>query len=175
MKKWLPILTIFLLTWSASNAQNNQKDEDVDDISQQMAKMQKQMMEQMKKLFGNDEEGDSTQMFNFSFKNMPFGQIDTSFTQSFGMMFDGKNWHSLSPNGDSTTDESFRQLRDRMPDFGKGFDMNMEDMFKSFSQMFQGGFPMSPNADDMPRIQPDNKKRKGEESKKNGKYKTESL
>jgi hypothetical protein len=170
------VLTLFLFTFS--NAQNKQKDDSFDDIGKQMAQMQKQMAEQMKKLFGTDgtsrdnREGasDSTESFNFSFKNLPLGQLDTAMTQSFGMLFDGKNWQNLS---DTSMNESMKQLRDRMPDFGKG--LNMDDILKSFGDIFQNGSPLTPNPDDMPRISPNKKKQKAEEPVKKGKFKTESL
>ncbi len=182
MKKIVSTISIFLLVLSFATAQNNKKealpdrigidDKYMDDFGKQMEQMSRMMGEQMKKIFGNDS-GDSTQNFGFSFKNSPFGSLDTTMMQSFGMLFDGKNWQNLSPNGDTSMNESLKQLRDRMPDFGKG--LNMDDMFKSLGDMFQGGFPMSPNGDNMPRVQPSDKKRKGEEPKKNGKYETEKL
>jgi hypothetical protein len=171
MKKITTTIGFLLLMLTFVNAQNNQKEDNFDDMSKQMAQMQKLMAEQIKKMFGTEGVSDSTQSFNFSFKSLPFGQLDTSMTQSFGMLFDGKNWQNLSPNGDTSMNQSLQELRDRMPDFGKG--MNIDDLFKSFGDMFQNGALMSPNPDDMPRVQP--KKRKAEEPKKNSKYKTESL
>ena len=170
MKKLVSVFGLILLISVSINAQNSQKDDDFDDFGKQMAQMQKLMSEQFKKMFGNTEGSDSTQTFNFSFKNLPFGQLDTSMTQSFGMLFDGKNWQSL---GDTCMGQSLRDLQERMPDFGKGF--NMEDMMKSFGDLFKEGGLMPPSTDDMPRVQPKGKKRKAEEPKTNGKYKTESL
>ena len=170
MKKPFSILCFLLLGFASLNAQNSQKENDSDDFGKQMAQMQKLMAEQMKKMFGSGEDNDSTQTFNFAFKNLPFSQLDTSMTQSFGMLFDGKNWQTL---GDSSMGQSLRDLQDRMPDFGKGF--NMEDIMKSFGDLFKDGSMMSPYSDDMPRVQPNTKKRKAEEPKKKGKYQTESL
>ena len=174
MKKIISALCILMMTFTVTFSQNSPSEpKDFDDLSKQMAQMQKQLAEQMKKMFGNNDNSDSTQNFGFSFKNMPFGQMDSSIMQSFGMMFDGQNWHSLSPNGDTSMNDSFRGFQGEMPHFGKG--MNLEDMLKGFSSMFKDGFPMSPQTDDMPRIQPYDKRRKGDETKKKGKYKTESL
>ncbi len=178
MKRLISIFSLSILVFASANAQNSQKDNDFDDIGKQMQQMQKMMTEQMKKLFGTDgtsrdnREGgsDSTQSFNFSFKNLPFGQMDTAMTQSFSMFFDGKNWQNLS---DTSMNESMKGLRDRMPDFGKG--MNIDDLFKSFGDLMQNGSPFSPNPDDMPRVSPNKKKQKAEEPKQKGKYKTESL
>ena len=166
---------LLILTFATAQTSKKKTPQDSDDLGQQMEQMQRQMAEQMKKLFGGSvDDSDSTQNFNFSFKNLPFGAMDSTMSQSFGMLFDGKNWQNLSPNGDTSMNEQMRELRDRMPDFGKG--LNIEDMMKNFGQMFQGGgFPMSPNSDSMPRVQPNDKKRKGEEPKKNGKYETEKL
>ena len=174
MKKIFSALCILMMTLTVTFSQNNQSEpKDSDDIGKQMAQMQKQLAEQLKKLFGNGDDSDSTQNLGFSFKNMPFGQMDTSMMPSFGMLFDGNNWHNLSPNGDTSMNESLCGFQGQMPDFGKG--MNLEDMFKGFGSMFNNGFPMSPNSDGMPRIQPYDKQRKGDEPKKKGKYKTESL
>ncbi len=173
MKKFISVFYIILVTLTVTFSQNSQKESpNSDDIGNQMAQMQKQLAEQMKKMFGNGNDSDSTENFGFSLKNMPF-QMDTSMMQSFGMMFDGKNWHNLSPNGDTTLNESLRGFQGQMPDFGKGF--NLDDMLKGFGSMFKDGFPMSPNTDGMPLIQPYDKQRKGDEPKKKGKYKTESL
>jgi hypothetical protein len=174
MKKIASTLSLVLLILTFATAQNNKKapPQYSDDFGKQMEQMTQMMSEQMKKMFGNND-GDSTQNFNFSFKNMPFGSMDSSMTKSFGMLFDGKNWQNLSPNGDSSMNESMKELRERMPDFGKG--LNLDDMFKSFGDMFQGGFQMSPNNDNMPRVQPYDKKQKGDEAKKKGKYETEKL
>ncbi len=174
MKKIFSALCIVMMTFTVTFSQNSQSEpKDFDDIGKQMAQMQKQLTEQMKKMFGNSDDSDSTQNFGFSFKNMPFGQMDTSMMQSFGMLFDGKNWHNLSPKGDTSMNESLRGFQGQMPDFGKG--MNLEDMFKGFGSMFNNGLPMSPNTDGMPLIQPFDKQRKDDEPKKKGKYKTESL
>ena len=173
MKKLFSVFCIVLTTMSVTLSQNSQKNTpDFDDIGKQMAQIQKQMAEQMKKMFGNSNDSDSTENFGFSFKNMPF-QMDTSMMQSFGMMFDGQNWHNLSPNSDTSMNESLRGFQGQMPDFGKGF--NLDNMLKGFGSLFKDGFPMSPNTDDMPRVQPYDKQRKGDETKKKGKYKTESL
>ena len=174
MKKIASTLGLVLLIFCFATAQNSKKEtpQYSDDFSKQMEQMSRMMSEQMKKMFGNDD-SDSTQNFSFSFKNSPFGDMDSTMTKSFGMLFDGKNWQSLSPDGDTSMSESMKELRERMPDFGKG--LNIDDMLKNFGDMFQNGFPMSPNSDNMPRIQPLDKKRKGEEPKKNGKYETEKL
>lgn len=174
MKKIASTLGLVLLLFSFATAQNSKKEtpQYADDFSKQMEQMSRQLAEQMKKMFGG--EGiDSTQNFNFSFKNSPFGSMDSTMTQSFGMLFDGKNWQNLSPNGDTSMNESMRELRERMPDFGKG--LNIDDMLKNFGNMFQNGFPMSPDGDNMPRVQPFDKKQKGVEPKKKGKYETEKL
>ena len=177
MKKIATTIGFVLLVLTFATAQQRKKEtpQYSDDMGRQLEQMQRQMAEQMKKLFGGSgDDRDSTQNFNFSFKNSPFGAMDSTMSQSFGMLFDGKNWQNLSPNGDTSMNDQMRELRERMPDFGKG--LNIEDLMKSFGQTFQGGgFPMSPNNDAMPRIQPNDKKRKGEDAKKNGKYETEKL
>ncbi len=164
MKKLVSVLSLVLIITTFSFSQNNQKEEF------NFGEIQKQLAEQMKKMFGNS--SDSTGSFGFSFKNMPF-QMDTSMMQSFGMLFDGQNWHNLSPNGDTSLNEQLRGFEGQMSDFGKGF--NLDDMLKGFGNMFKDGFPMSPNTDGMPLVQPYDKQRKGDEPKKKGKYKTESL
>ena len=174
MKKTASIIGLIFLVLTFATAQNREKEtpQYSDDLSKQMEQMQRQMAEQMKRMFGV-QGNDSTQNFSFSFKDLPFGSMDSSMTQSFGMLFDGKNWQKFSPDSDTSTNESLGKLRDQMPDFGKGF--NFEDLFKGFETMLKDGSPMMPNNDNMPRIQPYDKKRKGDEPKQKRKYQTESL
>ena len=77
MKKILSVVCILMMTFTLTFSQNSPSEpKDFDDMGKQMAQMQKQLAEQMKKMFGNSGDSDSTQNLGFSFKNMPFGQID---------------------------------------------------------------------------------------------------
>jgi hypothetical protein len=173
MKKIALIATVLLFTSLSSFAQQDKTTPpQYEDIFEQMKKMQQEMM----KHFGGKMQSDSTESsdegFGMGFPNM---KMDTSFTKSFGMLFDGKEWKSMMPN-DSTMNGMMRGFGDKMPNFG-GNGMDMSEMFKGIEKMFGdsfgGGF-----GDDMqitPRPQPKEKKRKGEADKKDKKYKTEDL
>lgn len=175
LKKVLISSLCVLLTSGALVAQDStmpksqSPNKDFPNISDSFKEMQKQMEEQMKKFFGD--EGGGFQSFSFK---MDTTFRDTSFSKSYGFMFDGKNWKSLTPNteGGDNMGDVFKQMQERMkklmPDMGKGFDM---DMFKGFGDMSEG-------EDSMPRVQPQPKPKKrlgDEEAPKNEKYKTEKL
>jgi hypothetical protein len=128
--------------------------------------MHRQMMKQFEKMFDNSKGG-----FSFKFDTTFMNGIDTSFSRSFGFMFDGNNWKSLSPDslgkGGGSMGDMFKGFGDF--DFGKDFDLS--DMMKRFEEMVPRGF-------DMPRIEPyDNapKQRKGDKDKKEKKYETEKF
>jgi hypothetical protein len=134
--------------------------QDFNGLQEQMQKMQREML----KMFGgSDSDSSGTSLFQFGSPNM---KMDTSFSKSFGGIFDGKEWKSMMP-GDSTMGDMMRQLQDKMPDFGKNFDMS--EMLKGFGNMFGNG------TDNMPRVEPKQKQRPNEGDKKDKKYKTESL
>jgi hypothetical protein len=137
------------------------KKQNFNGLQEQMQKMQREML----KMFGGGNDSDSTGVFNFNFGS-PNGKMDTTFSKSFGGIFNGKEWNSIMPN-DSTMSDMMRQFQGKMPDLGKGFDMS--EMFKGFENLFGGGM------DNMPRIEPKPKQRLGEGDKKEKKYKTESL
>ncbi len=168
MKKIILIVLTVLTVQFVGFAQKTETEEDVPqkkehpsgDIFEQMQKMQREML----KMFGGGE-SDSSGVFGFKFGS-PNMQMDTTFSKSFGGMFDGQEWKSIMP-GDSTMGDMMRQLQDKMPDFGKSFDMS--EMFKGFEKLFEGGM------DNMPRIEPKQKQRLGEGDKKEKKYKTETL
>lgn len=172
MKKILFFIAAFILFQSVGMAQNN---EPVPSKEQDMKEGLKKMQEQMMRLFDNGT--DSTDSFSFGFGDN-FMKIDTAFSKSFGFMFDGENWKSLTPDknglsegpGNEDMSEILKQLQQKMkhmiPDMKDGFDMS--EMFKGFGNMF-GNDPMilpEPNK---------NKKRLGEEERKEKKYKTEKL
>lgn len=136
------------------------KERDSNTLEEQMQKMQRDMF----KMFGGGN-SDSSGVFSFKFGS-PNRQMDTTFSKSFGGIFDGQQWKSIMP-GDSTMGDMMRQLQDNMPDFGKNFDMS--EMFKSFGKMFGN------DMDNIPQIEPKQKQRLGEGDKKEKKYKTESL
>jgi hypothetical protein len=136
-----------------------QRGEGFKGMDEQMKKLQREMM----KMFGED--SDSTGGFSFKFGS-PNMRMDTSFSKSFGGIFDGTEWKSIMPN-DSTMRDMTKQFEGKMPDFGKNFDLS--EMFKGFEQMFGGG-----GTDNMPRITP-KQKNSEEGEKKKKKYKTEDL
>ena len=163
MKKLTFVITIFCLSQLNLSAQSTPSPQNM------MEQMQKQMQKMMGS-FGNMG-GDST--MNFDFK------MDTSFNKSFGMLFDGKQWQSLTESGDSTHTDFFQQFLNRFKgmspegtnpdDTNQGF--NFSDMLKNFEQIM----PNMPTQDGMPRIAPDNKKKKGEGETKEKKYSTEKI
>jgi hypothetical protein len=169
MKKIILIALVILSVQAAGFSQRTEdedglpkKEKNSGDLFEQMQKMQREML----KMFGGGDT-DSSGVFSFKFGS-PNMQMDTSFSKSFGGIFDGKEWKSTMP-GDSTMGmgDMMRQLQDKMPDLGRNFDMS--EMFKGFGKMFGEGM------DGMPRIEPKQKQRLGEGDKKEKKYKTESL
>jgi hypothetical protein len=163
MKKLTLVITVFCLSQLSLLAQNTQSPQN----------MMEQMQKQMQKMMGGlgSMGGDST--MNFDFK------MDTSMNKTFGMLFDGKQWQSLTESGDSTHTDFFQQFLNRFKGMGpegtnpddsnQGF--NMSDMLKGFEQMMPG----LQSQDGMPRIAPENKKRKGEADTKEKKYSTEKI
>jgi hypothetical protein len=158
MKKLTLAIAILCFSSLSLIAQNNASPQNM------MQEMQKQMQKMLGGLgsFG----GDST--MNFDFK------MDTTLNKSFGMLFDGDKWQSLTESGDSTHTDFFQQFLDRFkgsnPDsMGQG--MNLNDMMKNFEQIM----PNMQSPDGMPRISPENKKRKGEAEVKEKKYSTEKI
>lgn len=131
----------------------------------------KEMQQQMMQLFGGRRSSDSTQSFAFQLDTNVM-KIDTSFSKSFGFSFDGENWKPLTPNSEGgQMGEMFKQMQEQMkklmPDMNQNFDMS--EMFKGFGNLFGS------DATPMPRVQPKDKKRLGEEETKDKKYKTEKL
>jgi hypothetical protein len=157
MKKYFLAFSIILLSQFNISAQQNEAPLNFMDQMQQMQK-------QMQKMLGGM--GDSSMANGF--------QIDTSFNKSFGMMFDGEKWRSLTESGDSTHTDFFQQFLDKFkgmsPD-GSMEGFSMPPIFKGLEQMMPGlGAP-----DAMPRISPENKKRKGEADTREKKYSTEKI
>lgn len=123
-----------------------------------------EQLQKMLKMFGGGD-SDSSGVFSFKFGS-PNMQMDTTFSKSFGGIFDGKEFKSIMPN-DSTMGDMMQQFQGKMPDFGKNFDMS--EIFKGFGKMF------GDSMDNMPHVEPKQKQRSGEGDKKEKKYKTESL
>ena len=169
MKKILLILSSFFIFNAYIMAQDSSTPQSKDTPSgmESLKEMQQQMMQ----LFGR-RGSDSTQSFAFQL-DTNFMKIDTSFSKSFGFSFDGENWKSMTPNTEGgQMGDMFKQMQEQMkklmPDMNQNFDMS--EMFKGFGNMFGG------DASPMPRVQPKEKKRLGEEEMtKDKKYKTEKL
>ena len=169
MKKILLILSSFFVFNAYIMAQDSStpQSKDFPNGMESLKEMQQQMMQ----LFGR-RGSDSTQSFAFQL-DTNFMKIDTSFSKSFGFSFDGENWKSMTPNSDGgQMGDMFKQMQEQMkklmPDMNQNFDMS--EMFKGFGNMFGG------DATPMPRVQPKEKKRLGEEEMtKDKKYKTEKL
>jgi hypothetical protein len=162
MKKYVFVFSVLCFSQLTISAQNSQSPQNM------IEQMQKQMQ---KMLGGMGFGGDST--MNFGFK------MDTMMNKSFGMFFDGDQWKSLTESGDSTNTDFFQQFLNRFkgmsPDGGssdgtnQGF--NFSEMFKGFEQLMPG----LQSQDGMPRISPENKKRRGEADTKEKKYSTEKI
>jgi hypothetical protein len=162
MKKYIFAFSVLILSHLSLSAQNNQSPQN----------MMEQMQKQMQKMLGGMGMGGDSSM-NLDFK------MDTTFNKSFGMLFDGDKWQSLTESGDSTHTDFFQQFLNRFkgmspegtsPDgMGQGF--NLSEMLKGFEQMMPG----LQSQDGMPRISPENKKRKGEAESKEKKYSTEKI
>ena len=169
MKKILLILSSFFVFNAYIMAQDSStpQSKDFPNGMESLKEMQQQMMQ----LFGR-RGSDSTQSFAFQL-DTNFMKIDTSFSKSFGFSFDGENWKSMTPNSDGgQMGDMFKQMQEQMkklmPDMNQNFDMS--ERFKGFGNMFGG------DATPMPRVQPNDKKRLGEEEMtKDKKYKTEKL
>ena len=169
MKKILLILSSFFVFNAYIMAQDSStpQSKDFPNGMESLKEMQQQMMQ----LFGR-RGSDSTQSLAFQL-DTNFMKIDTSFSKSFGFSFDGENWKSMTPNSDGgQMGDMFKQMQEQMkklmPDMNQNFDMS--EMFKGFGNMFGG------DAMPMPRVQPKDKKRLGEEEMtKDKKYKTEKL
>jgi hypothetical protein len=163
MKK---IYVLVLTTFFALNLQA-QDSSDERNTRDSFEKMHRQMMKQFEQMFRGDSSG------NFSFK------FDTTFTngdamtRSFGFMFDGNNWKSMSPDS-LGQNGSMKGFFGDFDNLFQGFDsksFDLSDMMKRFEQMM-------PNGMDMPRMQPYDqreRKRKGDADKKEKKYETEKL
>ncbi len=176
MRKIVLIIATFVLINTLSSAQDTKSSPSKEHPD--MMEGLKDMQERMKQFFGKGL--DSTQ--DFSFQMDPnFMKMDTSMSKSFGFLFDGENWKSLTPGSDSLSNgfggdkmgDIFKQMQEQMkklmPDMKEGFDMS--DMLKGFGNFFGDDSLNSP----MPRVQPKDKKRLGEEESKDKKYKTEKL
>ena len=169
MKKIVLILSIIFIFNAYTMAQDSSTPQSKD-FPKGMESL-KEMQQQMMQLFGR-RGSDSTQSFGFQL-DTNFMKIDTSFSKSFGFSFDGENWKSLTPNTEGgQMGDMFKQMQEQMkklmPDMNQNFDMS--EMFKGFGNMFGG------DASPMPRVQPKEKKRLGEEEMtKDKKYKTEKL
>ena len=154
IKKFLFICSLIGMTQSNATAQTNKAPLD----------MMEQMQQQMQKMFGGMMDSSSTHSF----------QMDTTLNKSFGMLFDGEKWRSLTESGDSTSTDFFAQFLQRF----KGGSPNSGTEGFNFSEMFKGFEQMIPNMeapDSMPRVSPENKKRKGEAETKEKKYSTEKI
>lgn len=176
MKKIVLIISTFILINTTSSAQDTTPSPSKEQPN--MMDGLKEMQERMKHFFGKGL--DSTESFSFRM-DPDMMQMDTSMSKSFGFMFDGENWKSLTPGSDSLSNgfggdrmgDIFKQMQEQMkklmPDMKEGFDMT--EMFKGLGSFFGDGFMNSP----MPRVEPKDKKRLGEEESKDKKYKTEKL
>jgi hypothetical protein len=124
-------------------------------------------MQQFSKMFGgegNFEKGDSTQNFGFQQFKLPFGDMDSTMSKSFGFSFDGNGFKSLFPeSGDSTNTNGIQQMQEQF----KNMMPNMD-----FSKLFQGQMPFGSDPSVVP---PMDKKRREEELKSKKKYQTEKL
>jgi hypothetical protein len=162
MKKYVFAFSVLCFSQFSLSAQSNQSPQN----------MMEQMQKQMQKMLGSlGLGGDST--MNFDFK------MDTTLNKSFGMFLDGDKWKSFTESGDSTHTDFFQQFLDRFkgmspegtnPD-GMNQGLNFSEMFKGFEQMMPG----LQSQDGMPRISPENKKRKGDADTKEKKYSTEKI
>ena len=173
MKKIVLILSSIFIFKAAVSAQDlsTPQSKDFPNGMESLKEMQQQMMQ----LFGR-RGSDSTQSFAFQL-DTNFMKIDTSFSKAFGFSFDGENWKPITPNTPEGINEGgqmgdmFKQMQEQMkklmPDMNQNFDLS--EMFKGFGNMFGG------DATPMPRVQPKDKKRLGEEETKDKKYKTEKL
>jgi hypothetical protein len=176
MKKIVLIISSFFIINICLSAQDNTPAPSKEHPD--MMEGLKDMQERLKQFFGNGL--DSTEGFSFRM-NPDMIKMDTSMSKSYGFMFDGENWKSLTPGGDSLSNgfggdkmgDIFKQMQEQMkklmPDMKDGFDMS--EMFKGFGNFFGDDSMISP----MPRIEPKDKKRLGEEPSKEKKYKTEKL
>lgn len=156
MKKIAFILVVAAILPVFVHAQNTDETPKQMDIFEHMRKMQREMF----KNFGgmSDSTGDNMM------------RMDSTFSRSFGMLFDGNEWKSLNPN-DTTMNDMFRQMEERMSKLGEGF--NFSEMFKGFGDMFGEGFDMQTTP--MPRVKPKEKERRGEGEKKEKTYSTEKI
>ncbi len=167
----LIISSIVLLGFNVVAQDSTQpKEKEFPSMMESMKEMQKQMM----KLFGGGGKDSLSKGFSFDFggDGSDFMKMDTSMSKSFGFMFDGKNFKSLTPNTEGgNMNDIMKQLEEKMqkmmPDMGKNFDMM--DMLKGFGNMF------GDDVDSMPKVVPKDKKRLGEDEPKEKKYKTEKL
>lgn len=170
MKKIVLILSSVFIFSTSVSAQDSSTPQSKD-LPSGMESL-KEMQQQMMQLFGR-RSSDSTQNFAFQL-DTNIMKIDTSFSKSFGFSFDGENWKPMTPNSEGgQMGDMFKQMQEQMkklmPDMNQGFDMS--EMFKGFGNMFGGG-----DASPIPRVQPKEKKRLGEEEMtKDKKYKTEKL
>lgn len=162
MKKYIFAFSVLCFSQFSLLAQNSQSPQNM------MEQMQKQMQQMLGKMGMG---GDST--MNFDFK------MDTTLNKSFGMFLDGDNFKSFTESGDSTHNDFFQQFLDRFKGMspegtnpeGTNQGLNFSEMFKGFEQMMPG----LQSQDGMPRISPENKKRKGEAETKEKKYTTEKI
>lgn len=160
-------LSAGLMAQDSTAPKSKSQGEDFPDMMGGFKEMQKRMEDQMKKFFGDD----GSQSFSFKM-DTTFMNSDTSFSKSFGFMFDGKNWKSLTPGTEGgNMGDMFKQMEEKMQKMMPNMreDDSIFDLFKGFGNAFG-------NEEAMPRVQPKDKKRKGdEEAPKNEKYKTEKL
>ena len=174
MKKVILIILSALFINGLAVAQDSSKPESRKDDFMDLNESLKKMQEQMMKFFGNGQDS----MEGFSFKmDTSMMRMDTSMSKSFGFMFDGNDWKSLTPNtegGDMSG--MLKQLQERMqkmmPDMNRNFDMSK--MFEGFGNMFGES-----DENSMPLVKPKDKNaeknEKNADEYKNKKYKTEKL
>jgi hypothetical protein len=167
MKKLLITLICFSMVCSGLFAQQRAPRQAPQSQDNPFEAMQ-QMMQQFSKMFGgssSSEQGDSTQNFGFQQFNLPFGQMDSTLSKSFGFTFDGNNLKNMFPeNGDSTSNQGFQQMQEQLKKMMPGMD---------FEKLLQGQTPFG--GSDPSVVQPMDKKRREEEGKKKKKYETEKL
>jgi hypothetical protein len=149
-------------------AQDSSKEKENERPADRFEDMQRQMMKQFEKMFDNSKGG-----FSFKMDTTFMNGIDTSFSRSFGFMFDGNNWKTMTPDSLESDGDSrgFGEMFKGFGDFDLGKDFDLSEMMKRFEQMMPRGF-------DMPRVEPyDNgpKQRRGDKEKKEKKYETEKL
>ncbi len=167
MKKLATTCLCFLFILGSLAAQNDAPKKTTPQYDNPFEGMQ-QMMQQFSKMFGGSDnmfKGDSTQNFGFQQFKMPFGNMDSTMSKTFGFAFDGEKLRNMFPeNGDSTSTNGMEQMQEHF----KKLMPNMD-----FDRLFQGNMPFD-NSD--PSVVPPRERMKqGEAPKTKKKYQTERL